>query len=164
MTYVIVPEPLTAEALAPFGDVLEATGPADMLINEGMCERFHNRAMLDFGPGGRAGISIFNAKTRALPHRVNMVERHPDGSQAFIPLSPDPFLVVVAADQGGAPGTPLAFITTPGQAINLHRGIWHGVLCPLGPCGLFAVVDRIGETKNLQEHWFEDEFVVSSGQ
>lgn len=163
MSIRIVPQPLTAADFAPFGDVLEAEGPADMVINEGLCDRFHDRAKLDFGLGGRAGISIFHAQTRALPYTLNMVERHPDGSQAFIPMSQDPFLVAVAPDQDGEPGEPLAFITAPGQAINLHRGTWHGVLCPLGPCGIFAVVDRIGDTKNLQEHWFDDPFVIGSG-
>lgn len=156
--------PLSAGEFAPYGDVLDASGNADITINQGMCGRFHDRAELDFGDTGRAGISIFHAKTRALPHTVDMMERHPDGSQAFIPMSEDPFLVVVAPDVGGKPGKPTAFITSPGQGINLHRGVWHGVLCPLGPCGIFAVVDRIGDTKNLQEHWFEDVFVISSGQ
>ena len=158
----ITPIPLSAKDFAPFGDVLEAVGASDMTINQGMCERFHDRAKLNFGPGGHAGISMFHGKTRALPHSIDMVERHPDGSQAFIPMSLDPFLVVVAPDEDGKPGTPLAFITTPGQAVNLHRGVWHGVLCPLGPCGIFAVVDRIGDTKNLQEHWFEPPFIVQS--
>ena len=160
----IVAKPLNAEEFAPFGDVLDATGEADIIINQGMCERFHDRAELDFGEGGRAGISIFHAKTRALPHTLDMVERHPEGSQAFIPLSQDPFLVVVASDDDGLPDTPLAFVANAGQGINLHRGVWHGVLCPLGQCGIFAVVDRIGDTKNLQEHWFTTDFVISSGQ
>ena len=55
---------------------------------------------------------------------------------------------------GGTPGTPRAFLTAPGQGINLHRGTWHGVLTPLHAPGLFAVVDRIGTTPNIQEYWF----------
>ena len=96
----ITPKPLTAKSFAPFGDVLEAVGASDMTINQGMCERFNDRAKLDFAPGGQAGISIFHGKTRALPHSIDMVERHPDGSQAFIPMSQDPFLVVVAPNEG----------------------------------------------------------------
>ncbi len=154
--------PLTAEAFAPFGDVLEAAGAPDKIINQGLCGRFHDRARLDFGPGGRAGISLFQAEPRTLPYRLDMVERHPDGSQAFLPLSRDPFLVIVAPDEGGSPGEPLAFLTSPSQGVNYHRGTWHGVLTPLSPPGLFAVVDRIGETPNLEEHWFETPYVIEA--
>jgi len=153
-------EPLTAEAFAPFGEVLEAAGEPDKLINQGLCGRFHDRAQLDFGPGGRAGISIFLAEPRALPYLLDMVERHPEGSQAFIPMTHEPFLVVVAPDVGRCPGTPRAFLTAPGQGVNLHRGTWHGVLTPLSAPGLFAVVDRIGATPNLDEHWFEEPYTI----
>jgi ureidoglycolate lyase len=66
-------------------------------------------------------------------------------------MTGNPFLVIVAADENGTPGTPRAFMTAPHQGINFHRGIWHGVLTPLSAPGLFAVVDRIGNTANLEE-------------
>jgi ureidoglycolate lyase len=91
---------------------------------------------------------------------VALVERHPLGSQAFIPISGTPFLVVVAEDVGGTPVNIQAFITHPRQSVNLHRGIWHGVLCPLGERGLYAVVDRIGPGNNLEEHWFDTPLIV----
>ncbi len=148
----ISPEPLTAAGFAPFGDVLEAAASPDMIINAGLCERFHDRARLDFGPGGRAGISIFRAEARALPLTIDMLERHPEGSQAFIPMSEHPFLVIVAPDEGGRPGLPRAFLAAPGQGVNYLRGTWHGVLTPLHAPGLFAVVDRIGPGPNLVEY------------
>ena len=151
--------PLTAEAFAPFGEVLEATGAADRIINQGLCGRFHDRATLDI-VGGRAGISLFRSETRALPYMLEMVERHPLGSQAFLPMSHDPFLVIVAPDEGGAPGTPRAFRTVPGQGINIARNTWHGVLTPLHAPGLFAVIDRIGDGANLEEHWFDEAWTV----
>jgi ureidoglycolate lyase len=144
--------PLTAGAFAPFGDVLEAAGPPDRLINEGFCGRYHDRARLDFGAGGRVGLSIFDASPRSLPYRFDLVERHPQGSQAFLPMTQAPFLVVVAPDEGGRPGPPIAFLTAPGQGINLLRGTWHGVLTPLAAPGLFAVLDRIGPGPNLEEY------------
>lgn len=162
MTRSIAPQALTAAAFAPFGDVLDATGAPDKLINQGLCGRFHDRAALDFGPEGRAGLSIFNAQARTLPYRLEMVERHPDGSQAFIPMHQHPFLVIVAPDENGTPGTPLAFVTDGAQAINLHRNTWHGVLTPLAAPGLFAVIDRIGPTPNLAEHWFTTAWEVCS--
>lgn len=155
-------EPLTAEAFAPFGDVLEVKGAPDRLINQDLCGRYHDRARLDFGTGGRAGLSLFNAVPRALPYTLDMVERHPEGSQAFLPMTAAPFLVIVALDAGGVPGTPRAFLTVPGQGVNYHRGTWHGVLTPLSAPGLFAVVDRIGTTPNLEEHWFATPWTVVS--
>lgn len=152
-------QPMTATAFAPFGDLLEVSGAPDKIINQGLCGRFHDRARLDFHEG-RAGISLFNAETRKLPLTLDMMERHPDGSQAFLPMTEHPFLVIVAPDADGKPGLPLAFQTAPGQGVNYHRNVWHGVLTPLHAPGLFAVVDRIGEGPNLQEHWFVHPYVV----
>lgn len=148
---VIKTEPLTADAFAPFGDVLEASGDPDMLINAGACGRWHDRARLDFGDGGRAGISVFRATPRDMPYRLDLLERHPDGSQAFIPMAQAEWLITIAPDAGGVPGPVRAFIAAPGKGVNLLRGTWHGVLTPLHAPGLFAVVDRIGTTANLQE-------------
>ena len=107
-------EPLTADAFAPFGDVLDTGGDPDKIINQGKCGRYHDRAFVDCSDG-RAGISIFKAELRRLPYELNLVERHPDGSQAFLPMSHDPFLVIVSPDMEGQPGTPRAFLTAAGQ-------------------------------------------------
>ena len=132
------------------------------MINAGLCGRHHDLAALDFGPDGRAGISIFNAQARSLPYTLNLIERHPEGSQAFIPMTGAPFLVIVAPDDGGRPGTPRAFLTAPYQGINLHRGVWHGVLTPLAEPGLFAVVDRIGASANLDEFMIDPPYVITT--
>lgn len=157
----ILAAPLTAAGFAPFGEVLEAAGAPDRVINRGLCGRWHDRARLDFA-GGRAGISLFRAEPRALPLAVEMVERHPAGSQAFLPMTAGPFLVVVAPDEGGRPGRPLGFLTAAGQGVNYRRGTWHGVLTPLSAPGLFAVVDRIGPGENLEEHWFDMGYIVDA--
>ena len=165
MTREIFIEPLTVDGFAPFGDIIDASGTPDKLINAGLCERFHDRATLDFGEGGRAGISIFNAQARSLPYTLDLLERHPDGSQAFLPLTGEPFLVIVAPDEDGTPGCPRAFLTASHQGINFHRGVWHGVLTPLAKPGLFAVVDRIGQTPNLDECPLDPPYVIrASGQ
>lgn len=152
----LVPAPLTAEAFAPFGDVLDATGE-HRLINAGLCRRHHDRARLDFGPDARAGISVFLAEPRALPYTFDLIERHPKGSQAFLPMTEHPFLIIVA---DGPQATPRAFLTNGAQGINLHRGTWHGVLTPLSAPGLFAVVDRIGTTPNLEEYRYTEPWTV----
>ena len=159
----ILTEPLSATAFAPFGDVLDASGTPDKLINAGLCGRYHDRARLDFGPDGRAGISIFNAQPRSLPYELTLLERHPDGSQAFIPMTQNPFLMIVAPDDGGIPGPVRAFLTAPGQGINLRRNTWHGVLTPLHAPGLFAVIDRIGDSANLQEYTLATAVIIAAG-
>ena len=153
--------PLTQAEFSPFGDVIEVSGAPDKLINQGMCGRHHDLATLDFADGS-AGISLFDAKARTFPHVVDMVERHPEGSQAFIPISGVAMLVVVAEDAGGKPVNLKAFASQPGQSINLHRGVWHGVLAPIGKPGQFVVVDRIGDGANLEEHWFDYPYVIKS--
>ena len=153
--------PLSATAFAPYGDVIELAGAPDKLINQGMCGRHHDLAKMDFS-NGRAGISLFDAKARHLPYLVDMVERHPEGSQAFIPITQTRFLVVVAEDMAGKPVNLKVFITAPGQSINLHRNVWHGVLAPFEKPGVFAVVDRIGDGANLEEHWFQEPFLIET--
>lgn len=155
----ITTEPLTAEAFAPYGDVLDATGDF-RLINAGLCRRHHDRAAMDFGPDGRAGISIFDAVPRSLPYDFDLIERHPDGSQAFLPMSEHPFLVIVS---DGPDAPPRAFVTDGTQGINLRRGTWHGVLTPLHAPGRFAVVDRIGTTPNLEEFRMQTPWTVIAG-
>lgn len=156
----IAAELLTAEAFAPFGDVLEASG-GSFPINGGMCDRFHDRARTEVtGAGGRLGISLGYGRPYALPLPVTLLERHPLGSQAFVPMTEDPFLVVVAPDDGGRPGRPRAFLTNGRQGVNYLRGAWHGVLTPLGRAARFLIVDRIGPGMNLEEHHLDIPWTV----
>lgn len=142
-------------AFTRFGDVIDGSGEPTMMINNGNCARYHDRATLSFAENGRAGISVFHGQPYALPHALDLMERHPLGSQAFIPMSGSPFLVIVASDVDGVPDTPRAFLTEPEQGVNIHRGVWHGVLTPLGDAALFTVIDWIGDTANLEEFRFE---------
>lgn len=151
--------PLSARAFLEFGDVIQ-TGSTPVLINRGLCERHHDLIRFDFDPSGRAGASMFKARPRSLPYELEMVERHPKGSQAFFPMEMKPFLVTVAPDENGVPGLPRSFISAPGQGVNFHRNVWHGVLTPLFGQGLFAVVDWIGEGLNIEEHWFARSYWV----
>ncbi len=146
--------PLTAEAFSPFGDVIAAGATPHRLINEGKCGRFHDLARIDCAEGA-VGLNVFRATAYTPPLRPRLVERHPLGSQAFMPLSPDPFLVLVAEDANGIPGTLHAFVTLAGQGVNYHRNTWHGVLTPLVSQD-FLVVDYVGPHQNLEEHIFKD--------
>ena len=121
----ISPIEITAELFKPFGNLLQLKDTADMLINQDMCERHHNLADIDFEDGGKTGISLFNAKPRSLPYKLEMMERHPKGSQAFIPMYEQPFLVIVAEDNGGVPDTPVAFLTQVHMGINFHKNTFY---------------------------------------
>jgi ureidoglycolate lyase len=154
-------EPLTPEAFAPFGDVIEPRGESHP-INAGMVDRFTDLARLEFSDGGRAGLSLGFGRPYRLPLALDLVERHPLGSQAWIPLGNDPFLVVVAPDEGGRPGRPRAFLTAPGQGVNYLRGTWHGVLTPLDRPQSFLIVDRIGPGDNLEEYRFAEAWTVET--
>lgn len=140
-------EPLTAQAFAPFGEVIEA-GPATLHypINGGRVDRYHDLARIDVAAeGGRPLLSIFRARPQALPLQLSLVERHRLGSQAFMPLAHLRFIVVVAA-AGPAPGVDAlrGFLAAPGQGINLSRGTWHHPLLAVDQGGDFLVIDRGG--------------------
>jgi ureidoglycolate lyase len=155
-------QPLTKAPFALFGQVIERDGAHHYPINAGNCERYHDLAKVELaGVHARPLISLMQSRGFSLPLPLKMVERHPLGSQAFYPLSQNPFLVVVAPDHNGTPGTPLAFVTGPGQGVNIAINSWHGVLTPLGPEANFLCVDRGGEGNNLEEYFFAEPWTVT---
>jgi ureidoglycolate lyase len=157
-------EPLEAHAFSPFGDVIEP-GPAGQhrTINEGFAERFDDLARLDTTrQGGRPALSVFRARPRALPLQVRLVERHLLGSQAFVPLLPQRFLVIVAP--AGPLPTPTqlrCFVAKPGQGVNYAAGTWHHPLIALDAGGDFLVIDRGGPLAGVdcEEHSLLDQDV-----
>lgn len=155
--------PLTKAAFAPFGDVIEIAGAHHFPINSGKCERYHDLALLDVrGQNGRQIVSIFDATRYPLPLKLDMVERHPLGSQAFMPLNEKPFLVIVAPDEHGVPGAPIAFMTAPGQGVNYAAGTWHSVVTPIDKAQKFLVIDRAGDGNNLEEHFYSEPFLIET--
>lgn len=154
-------EPLDAEAFAPFGQVIDIAGAHHYPINAGMTERYHDLARVELGGvHARPLISIFRGQPYALPLSLKLVERHPLGSQAFYPLSNNPWLVIVAEDHGGIPGRPRVFRPLPGQGVNIAMNTWHGVLTPLEAESDFIVVDRGGDGQNLEEHHFAEPWLI----
>ncbi len=162
MTRIIKATALTRDSFAAFGDVIDTGGDLHYPINGGKTERYHALARADAsGPGAQVLISICKATPYEFPLKLTMVERHPFGSQAFVPLSPRPFVVIVCHDGDEGPGTPHAFLTRPGQGINYPRNTWHGVLTPVGQPQDFLVVDRGGEGTNLEEHFFDQPYEIN---
>ncbi|MEK1851040.1 MAG: ureidoglycolate lyase [Phyllobacterium sp.] len=157
----ILVQPLTREAFAPFGDVIEIEGAHSFPINHGMCIRYHDLAKVEAtGEKARTLVSLLRGKPYELPLKLEMVERHPFGSQAFVPLSENPFLVVAAHEQPDGPSDPVAFLTKPGQGVNIYRNVWHGILTPLEGDSDFVVIDRGGDGINLQEYFYPEPFLI----
>ena len=137
-------EPLTAETFKPFGDVIEASDNAqNFTINQGFAQRFHRLAQIDVTQdGGQPALSIFKARARPQPVQLSVLEKHPHGSQAFMPLSGHAYVVVVAlGDDTPDMSTLKCFSATAQQGVNYAKGTWHHPLLALHN-GDFLVVDR----------------------
>ena len=157
----LIARPLTREAFAEYGDVIDTGWTERFHINGGMCERLHAQATAQAaGPNARVILSVFRGQPYDFPLKLTMMERHPFGSQAFMPLSPRPFLVVVAHDGPDGPDAPAAFVTAPGQGVNYPRNLWHAVLTPIGEQQDFLVVDRAGDGTNVEEFHFAEPYEV----
>jgi ureidoglycolate lyase len=152
-------QPLTREAFAPFGDVIGTDGARHYPINNGTTERYHDLAKVDVGSGdGRPLISIFVGQPFTPPVAIQMMERHPLGSQAFMPLDNRPYLVAVAPNgPDDRPGEPLVFLATGMQGVSYAPNTWHHPLISLEAESRFLVVDRGGEGANLEEAVYEGE-------
>ena len=146
-------EALSVERFAPFGDVISTDVAARHFpINGGTTERYHDLANLDAGLDGKLIVSIFRGQPRELPFAVMMLERHPLGSQAFMPLVAQPYLVVVApAGEAPEPDALRAFFAQPGQGVNYAKGVWHHPLLSLNATCDFLVIDRSGPGNNCDE-------------
>lgn len=141
-------EPLTREGFAPFGDVIDVRGAESFAINEGRTERFHALARVDVqGPDAQAIVSVFRGQPLE-PLVVTVMERHPLGSQAFVPLNGCPFLAVVAPPGEFSESAVRAFLVRPDQGVNYHAGTWHAPLLPLAADADYLVVDRDGPGDN----------------
>ena len=146
-------EPLTRTVFAPYGDVIEVGESNEIIpINYGMTERHHDLAGVDVeDEGGRAVISIFRTRPIELPFPIKVMERHPLGSQAFMPLTGESYVVVVAPPGDFDPTQLRAFIASASQGVNYHKGTWHHYCLGLNSSSDFLVIDRGGEGHNCDE-------------
>ena len=143
--------PLTKAAFAPFGEVVETRDAKPKLINDGFAKRFDGLAQIDVAAeGGAVNISLFDGSIRPSPVLIKLMERHPLGSQLFMPLNGKPWLAVVCTDPR-EPGSYRAFAATGQQGVNYARNIWHHPLLVLTDASPFLVVDRGGPGNNLEE-------------
>jgi ureidoglycolate lyase len=148
----IIPEPLTAAAFAPFGSVIQASDEAvKVAINHGHAIRYDRLAEIDVADGGGVGVvSIFRARPLA-DIILGLFERHPLGSQSFVPLGGRPYLVAVAPAGAFDPMRIRIFRAEGHQGVHYHKGVWHHFLLVLDAESDFLVIDRAGPGDNLDE-------------
>jgi len=161
MAETLMIRPLTGEAFAPFGTVIEADPATMRHINGGTTERYHALAEAEAtGEDAKVIMNLFRGSPRIFPYAIDMMERHPFGSQSFSPLDDRPWLVVVAEDEGGRPGRPQVFRAGGRQGVNYRRNVWHHPLIAVGAVSDFLVVDRLGGGVNLEEHFFDTPYII----
>jgi ureidoglycolate lyase len=145
------PKPLTKAAFAPFGDIVEIDGATQLEINQGYAQRYNGFASIDVtDEGGQAGTCIITAQPRPKPVAITLMERHPLGSQLFVPMQQRPWIVLVCTDPAD-PTTFQAFQATGHQGVNYAKGTWHHPLLVTEKDTMFFEVSRLGVGKNLEE-------------
>jgi len=157
----IKPVKITKANFATFGDVISSNDVEPIDINAGYAKRFDNLANINTSKDkGETIVSIFSALRRTFPMKIDMMEKHPLGSQAFIPMKQTTFLAFVAPP-GDKPEIKKieSFIVLPGMGINYKAGIWHFPLISTENMN-FLVVDRKGDGNNLIIHNFEKEKII----
>ncbi|WP_017006656.1 ureidoglycolate lyase [Enterovibrio norvegicus] len=154
----LTPEPLTQEKFAPFGDVIEAENREFFMINNGSTRRYHKLATTQVDEGSGVIINIFEATPLSYPLSIKMLERHPKGSQAFMPLLGHDYLVLVApVGEEPDPRSIRAFYAKGTQGVNYHCGVWHHPVLALTAKDRFLVVDREGTGNNCDEFFFSEQ-------
>ena len=163
MKKIITPKPINKSNFSEFGEVITTDDIKPIKINNGYAERFDGIANLDTKiKNGETTISIFSALKRNFPMRIDMMEKHPMGSQAFIPMKETTFLAFVAPE-GDKPLIEKieSFIIAPGIGINYKAGVWHFPLISTEDTD-FIVIDRKGSGDNLIIHNFDNDKVLLS--
>jgi len=157
----IKPKKITRENFSKYGDLISKNNIRPMNINNGYAKRFDNLADVNIlKNNGQTNISIFQALKRSFPMQVNMMEKHPEGSQAFIPMKETIFFVFVApAGERPDINSLELFAISKGIGINYKPGIWHFPLISTENMD-FLVVDRKGSGENLVIHNFKQEKII----
>lgn len=154
--------PLTAEAFAPYGRVIEpGAGPGEPM-NDGTLTRWRDVAGVDLDETGAVALSVARCdRPMSLPTTVRFVERHPLGSQTFVPLTVGALGIVVALPGPSvAPSDLRGFVTDGRQGVHYHRGVWHRPLIVFTPEQTLLIVERGGPEANCEEHHFESAIEV----
>ena len=165
MTITLTPQPLTSERFAPYGDVIESVMDRSAAMNAARFERFDDLCSIEMRDNGRVTVSIARCRTAtSMPHRIDMVERHPLGSQAFVPLTPCRMIVVVAPPEESVEAGDLrAFVTNGRQGVNYHLGTWHMPLIAFEAGQEFLIIDRAADVPNCDQHSLDEAIMLVEG-
>ena len=147
---IIKPIPMTKENFSKFGDMIGTENIKSIEINNGYANRFDDIAKIDTANNnGETTISIFSALKRSFPMKIDMMEKHPLGTQAFIPMKETTFLTLVAPEGKKLEMDKIeSFVVPKGKGVNYKTGIWHFPLISTVDMD-FLVVDRKGPGENL---------------
>ena len=158
MKITIKPIKITKKNFSKFGELIDTKKRKPIIINNGYAKRFHDLGKINTSSKkGNPIISIFSAKKRIFPMKIDMMEKHPLGSQAFIPMEKTTFIVFVAP-KGKKPDVNKikSFIIPKQTGVNYKPGIWHFPLISNKNMN-FLVIDRKGRGNNLVIHNFRKE-------
>lgn len=153
----ITPVPLTSEGFAPFGEVIDSSDAGSAEMNDARFDRFDRLCSVDVGDGEVSVSIAVSRSVTELPYRIEMIERHPLGSQAFVPLSPCRMLIVVAPPGESVDADGLsAFESNGRQGVNYHKGTWHMPLISFESGQRYLVIDRADGEANCEEHRLDE--------
>ena len=158
---VIKAKKITKKNFSKFGQLIDTSKKKPININDGYAKRFDNLANIDtLNGGGKTVVSIFSASKRTFPMKIDMMEKHPLGSQAFIPMEDTKFLVFVAP-KGNKPDVNKiqSFLVPKQTGVNYNAGIWHFPLISLKNMN-FLIVDRKGKGNNLVIYKFKKDKII----
>ena len=161
---VLKPQALTREAFAPYGDVIEAGAGQTTTMNDGRFERYDDLCRVETDAGGRVAVGIASCiEATVLPHEFDRIERHPHGSQAFVPLGFCRFVLAVAPSGDIVSAADVrAFVTNGRQGVNYHRGTWHMPLIAPEQGQRFLIVDRAGDSPNCEERRLDQPLTLAA--
>ena len=161
METIIKPIEITRKNFAVYGDLISSDNIKPVNINAGYAKRFDNLANINTSRDeGKTIVSIFSAIKRTFPMKIDMMEKHPLGSQAFIPMKETTFIAFVAPQNDKPEINKIeSFIISPGMGINYKPGIWHFPLISTEDTN-FLVIDRKGSGENLTIHKFENQEII----
>ena len=165
MVMTLKPVPLSRERFAAYGDVIETAEADRAAMNASRFERFDDQCTIDLAGDGRLAVSIARCRVATtLPYRFDTIERHPLGSQAFVPLSRASMIIVVAPPgEEVDPADLRAFVSNGRQGINYHRGTWHMPLIGFEAGQEFLVIDRAPGEPNCEEQVLDEPVLLEAG-
>ena len=148
---------ITKKNFLQYGQLISTNDIESKKINKNTTNSFYDLVDIEvFGHDKKIRVNIFKAKKRNFPLKIDMLENHPLGSQAFIPLQKTNFIVVVAPI---APKPDInlieAFYLSSEEGVNFKAKVWHFPLIAIQDSN-FLIIDKKVEKNNLEIFSFKN--------